>query len=208
MKRLFLALALCQSLSAQAENVPSVALVGDLYRGDEKVSSFSMAKVTTEGIPVQIEDRIEHGYVDRATFKNGEIAFVPASVFSGLTLDVAANLTSDDTVILRVKGQVAELNGFALKPVPGSTATVQEPRMHRNGFSNAVVVKKGEQKDMIFGVCAPKDASRDLCTYKLVITVQDASFRHSVEKASHQTSPYTAINGTKNPSNHPAPPHP
>ena len=188
MKRFILALAMFQSLSVHAAGAPGVALVGDLYRGDELVSSFAMASVTTAGVPVQIEDKVEHGYVDRATFKNGKIAFVPASVSSGLTLDVAANLTTDKTVILRIKGEVAELNGFAIKATPGTTATVQEPRMHRNGFSSAMVVKMDEAKDLVFGNCAPKEGSSELCTYKLAIKVSSPRMWPKPENVSRNYS--------------------
>lgn len=176
MKRIFPLVLLLQSLSAQAASSPRLAMDGNLYRGDELVSSFSLGNVTAVATPVQIEDTVEHGYVDRATFKNGEISFLPASVASGLTLKVIANLTPENAVFIRVKGEVAELNGFSIKATPGTTATVQEPRMHRNGFTSAVVASRGESKNMLFGNCAPKVKGQDLCTYKLVISVRNINF--------------------------------
>jgi len=171
MKRFFPALVLFQALSVQADTAPSVGLVGNLYRGEELVSSFSMANLSAVGTPVELDDLVEHGYVDRAAYKNGKLEFLAASVASGLTLQISSQLTAPDTVLLRIKGEVAELNGFSLKATPGSTATVQTPRMHRNGFSSAAMVKKGESKDLVFGQCPPQGSGQNLCAYKLVITV-------------------------------------
>lgn len=171
MKRALPFLVLLQTLSAYAADAPRLALEGTLYRNDEVVSSFSIGTVTASGRPVQVDDVVEHGYVDRAVFRNGKVTFLPASVSSGLTLSIIANFTPENSVFIRVSGEASEIKGFSVKEIPGMTATAQEPRMRRNSFTSAIVAKKGESKVLVFGDCAPEIRNLSLCAYKLVTKV-------------------------------------